>query len=104
MNAAEKLEVAKTIKSQIKFTELMAIGAKNFLSLSTTDFGGLLFDASLFGRKKCKVAIILTAEDLYNVCVFSGKMCEKVVGSAKGVFCESLEEVVVSIVEKHFAK
>lgn len=101
--ALEKKEVAKAIMSQISRNELWAIGAKNFISLSTTDFGGLQFDASLFGRKKCKVAIILTAEDLYNVCVFKGKLCDKVVGSARGVFCENLEEVVIEIVEKHFA-
>lgn len=99
----EKLQVAQTIRSQISTRELLAIGAKNYVSLNTTDFGGLQFDASLFGRKKCKVLIILTGEDLYNVCVFKGKLCEKVVGSAKGVFCEDLTEVVVNIVERNFA-
>ena len=99
----EKLEVAKTIRSQINPMELMAIGAKNYISLNTTDFGGLQFDASFFGRKKCKIVIILTGADLYNVCVFKGKLCEKVVGSAKGVFCEDLTEAVVGIVERNFA-
>ena len=102
-NAIEKKEVAKTIISQINRMELMAIGAKNFVSLSSTDFGGVQFDASLFGRKRCKVAIVLTGEDLYNVCVFTGKLCDKVAGSAKGVFCEDLTGVVVELVEKRFA-
>lgn len=99
----DKMEVAKTIKSQIRWNELFAIGAKNYVSLSSSNFGGLSFDASLFGKKKCKVAIELNGADLYNVCVFKGKMCEKLVGSAAGVFCEDLTDVVVSMVEGHFA-
>lgn len=99
--ALEKKQVAQTIKSQIARNELWAIGAKNFISLSSTSFGGLQFDCSLFNAKRCKVLIILTGEDLYNVALYRGPKLISC-GSAKGVYAEDLTAVVVDLVEKRF--
>jgi hypothetical protein len=101
-NAIQKKEIANTIIKQIHRHELCAIGARNLTSMSSTPFGGLMFDAALFGRKKCKVAITLTADDLYDICIFTGPSL-KCFASAKGVFAEDLTEIVVDLVEKRFA-
>ncbi len=97
-----KKEVAKTIASQFDRNELWAIGAQKLQSLSSSKFGGLMFNASLFGRKKCVVAILLTGDDLYNIAVYIGKNLT-CIGSAKGVFAEDMTCQVVNIVEKRFA-
>ncbi len=104
-NALEKKEVAKTILSQINRMELMAIGAKNYVSLSSASFGGLQFDASLFGRKQTRVVICLDGNDLYNVAVYK-KTAKGLTrfASAQDVYAENLTDFVVSLVEKRFAE
>jgi hypothetical protein len=95
------LEIAKTIQSQIRLTELMAIGAQHFKVLSPNDsrMGGLAFKASLFGRRACSVIIELNHKDLYDVSVLTDSASRE---AFKDVFCEDLEGVVVSTVEEHF--
>ena len=102
MDVVEKMEVAKIIKSQISTRELWAIGATNFVSLSSSNYGGLSFKASLFGKKSCVVAIELNAKDLYNVVIFAPRSL-KALGSAQDVYAEDLEGIVVEMVEKRFA-
>ncbi len=99
------MEIARTIISQIRKTELMAIGAKGFTALSRNDLrlGGLMFQASLFGRGKCKVIIELNGRDLYNVTIVTGRAFDKTVSASNDVFCEDLEGFVVAPLEKHWA-
>lgn len=96
-----QMEIAKTIKSQIIPTELWAIGAKNYVALSESEkaLGGLAFDASLFGKRRCKIIITLNHRDLYNVELQSAKGTQK---ACSDVFCEDLTYSVVKMAEEWF--
>jgi hypothetical protein len=102
--SSQTLQIATTIKSQISINELWAIGATKFIAIAPSEKydGGLQFQASLFGKKKCTVIILLNGKDLYNIAVFTGSKL-KYVGGAKDVFCENLTYAIVSNVEKYFA-
>lgn len=102
---SRQVEIARTITTQIHKNELWAIGAKNFVALSETAFriGGLQFDASLFGRGRCKVVIELNGKDLYNVTVLTGRQYNQIVAKHVDIFCEDLEYNVVKSVEDRFA-
>jgi hypothetical protein len=95
--------LATTIKSQIQPMELCAIGATKFVALKERDayLGGLQFNASFFGRKNCKVIILLHASDTYHVAVYAGRSL-KYVGGAKDVYAEDLTGIVVELVEGFF--
>ena len=102
---SQAIEIAKIIKSQISTRELMAIGAKDFVAIGQRQGceGGLMFNASLFKAKRCKVVVILTPADLYDVLVLTGRLHDKVFCEYKGIFAEDLEFTVISEVEKRFA-
>jgi len=101
MNA---MEIAQAIRGQIRTTELWAIGAKNFCVIPAGKqvSGGLVFDASLYGRGRCRVAIGLNGKDLYDVLIMTGRGYTKILAEFKDVFCEDLESFVVGALENKF--
>lgn len=102
---SQAIQIATTIKSQIRSTELMAIGAKNFFALTPCQAyaGGLRFNASLFNAKRCLVTVMLSHKDLYEVMITGGKGYTKVIANFSDVYAEDLEAFVIEAVEKYFA-
>jgi hypothetical protein len=97
------IEIARTIQAQIPARERMAIGATKFVAMNATDkrMGGLMFSASLFGRKNCHVAVELNHADLYNITVTTraGKVLER----QADVYAEDMGPEVILACERYFA-
>lgn len=103
MSKTARLALATEIKSQINPMELCAIGATQYVAIAPSDkySGGLQFNASFFGRKNCKVIILLDPSDTYHVAVYAGRNL-RYVGGAKDVYAEDLTGVIVEKVETFF--
>ena len=96
------IEIAKTIHSQIDKMTMMRIGAEKLTSMMKNEkrSGGLMFKASLFGRRQCQVYIELMPSDTYTVTIASirGKVIEK----TEDVYFDNLSWIINCGVEKHF--
>lgn len=94
--------IANQILEQIPRNEMWAIGAKNYMSYSPTKLhlGGLCFHASLFGKRRCVVHVLLNGRDLYDVKVFTHK--GKLYRESTDIFCEDMACSVLNKVEAFF--
>ena len=99
-----QIQIAKTIAAQIGGRTMMALGATKLTALSEGPdrVGGLQFDCSLFGSAKCRVVVVLTGADLYNLQVLYPRN-GKVFQTGAEIFCEEISGEVEMAVEKFFA-
>ncbi len=90
------MEIARTILNQIKFGDrmfLMAVGATNFASLSSTEFrmGGLEFQVNgLLHRGWCKIE--LKFNDSYRIIFVNRK--REIVKKVDECYCDQLIEIL----------